>query len=142
VSALQRVEITHDFTLPVSRVYAHLAEHEHLAPLFGATIRRVRDGDDSRNGAGSVRALRVGPGPWFEETITEAVPDERIAYRISRGSPLRDHRGVMTFTPTPEGSRLHYVIEFRSAVPGLAKVVQLGLTRTITRGLRKVDHLA
>jgi uncharacterized protein YndB with AHSA1/START domain len=139
---VQRIDITHDFRLPVSRVYAYLAEHEHLAPLFGATIRRVQDGASSRNGVGSVRALRVGPGPWFEETITEAVPDERIAYRITKGSPLRDHLGVMTFSPTSDGSRLHYVIEFRSAVPGLAKVVQVGLTRNLKRGLRKVDQLA
>ena len=139
---MQRIDITHDFRLPVSRVYAYLAEHEHLAPLFGATIRRVQDGATSRNGVGSVRALRVGPGPWFEETITEAVPDERIAYRITKGSPLRDHQGVLSFTPLGEGCRLHYVIEFRSAVPGLAKVVQVGLTRNLKRGLRKVDQLA
>ena len=139
---MQRVDITHEFSLPVSRVYEYLAEHEHLAPLFGATIRRVRDGESSRNGVGSVRALRVGPGPWFEETVTEAVPDERIAYRITKGSPLRDHQGVMSFTPLGDGCRLHYVIEFRSAVPGLARVVQLGLTRNIRRGLRKVDQLA
>jgi uncharacterized protein YndB with AHSA1/START domain len=139
---VQRVDITHDFRLPVSRVYAYLSEHENLAPLFGATIRRVRDGESTRNGVGSVRALRVGPGPWFEETVTEAVPDERIAYRITKGSPLRDHQGVMSFTPLGDGCRLHYVIEFRSAVPGLARVVQLGLTRNIRRGLRKVDQLA
>lgn len=139
---MQRVEITHEFALPVDRVYDYLAEHEHLGPLFGARIRRVRDGDSSRNGVGSVRALRIGPGPWFEETVTEAVPNERIAYRISRGSPLRDHRGVMEFTPTATGCRLHYVIEFGSAVPGLAKVVQLGLTRNVSRGLRRVEFLA
>lgn len=139
---MQRVDITHEFSLPVERVYDHLAEHENLGPLFGARIRRVRDGDTSRNGVGSVRALRVGPGPWFEETVTEAVPNERIAYRISKGSPLRGHQGVMDFTPTASGCRLHYVIEFDSAVPGLAKVVQLGLSRTLRRGLRKVDSLA
>jgi uncharacterized protein YndB with AHSA1/START domain len=139
---VQRVDITHDFSLPAERAYEYLAEHEHLGALFGARVERVRDGDGSRNGAGSVRRLRVGPGPWFEETVTEAVPYERIAYRISKGSPLRDHHGVMEFTPLGTGCRLHYVIEFGSAVPGLAKLVQLGLTRNITRGLRKVEHLA
>ena len=76
--------------------------YEHLAPLFGATIRRVRDGEVARNGVGSVRALRVGPGPWFEETITEAVPDERIAYRISRGSPLAPLMSVPVTCLKPE----------------------------------------
>jgi uncharacterized protein YndB with AHSA1/START domain len=139
---VQRVDITHDFSLPTERVYEYLSEHENLAPLFGARIERVRDGEDSRNGTGSVRRLRIGPGPSFDETVTEAVPGKRIAYRISRGSPLRGHRGVMEFTPTETGSRLHYVIEFGSAVPGLARIVKLGLTRTIIRGLRKVDQLA
>jgi len=139
---VQRIDITHDFVLPVERVYAYLAEHEHLAPLFGAQVTRLRDGDTSRNGAGSVRQLRVGLGPSFDETVTEAVEPSLIRYRISRGSPLRGHNAVMTFTPTETGSRLHYVIEFRSAVPGLAKLVQVGLTRNITRGLRKIDHLA
>jgi uncharacterized protein YndB with AHSA1/START domain len=139
---VQRIDITHDFALPVERVYAYLAEHENLGPLFGATVRRVRDGDTSRNGAGTVRALRVGPGPWFEETTVEAVENQRIVYRITKGSPLRGHQGVMEFAPLGSGTRLHYVIEFDSAVPGLAKVVQLGLTRNIKRGLAKVDAKA
>jgi uncharacterized protein YndB with AHSA1/START domain len=137
-----RVDITHEFGLPVERVYAYLAEHEHLGPLFGARIRRVRDGDTSRNGAGSVRELRVGPGPSFDETVVEAVEPTLIRYRITRGSPLRGHEGTMTFAPTESGCRLHYVIEFGSPVPGLAKVVQLGLARSIRRGLGKVEQLA
>lgn len=139
---MSRVDITHEFALPVERVYAHLAEHENLAPLFGAKVWRLRDGDTSRNGTGSVRRLRLGPGPTFDETVVEAVEPELIRYRITRGSPLRGHEGVMRFTPTPTGSRLHYVIEFGSAVPGLAAVVRLGLTRTITRGLKRVESLA
>ena len=139
---MERVDITYDFGLPAERVYAYLAEHEHLGPLFGAKVWRVKDGDTSRNGAGSVRSLRVGPGPSFDETVVEAVEPSLIRYRISRGSPLRGHEGTMTFTPTETGCRLHYVIEFGSPVPGLAKVVQYGLTRNITKGLKRVDALA
>jgi uncharacterized protein YndB with AHSA1/START domain len=139
---MQKVEITHAFTLPVERVYAFLAEHENLGPLFGATITRLKDGDTSRNGAGSVRQLRVGPMPAFEETVTEAVPNERIAYRITKGSPLQDHRGVMTFASTPTGSRLHYVIEFGSKLPGLDRIVKIGLDRNVRKGLKTVDAKA
>ena len=140
--SVQRIEITQDFTLPVERAYAYLAEHENLGPLFGATITRVRDGDLERNGAGSVRQLKVGPLPAFEETVLEAVPNERIAYRITKGSPLRDHRGVMDFTALPTGSRLRYVIEFRAVVPGMDRLVKIGLTRNITKGLKTVDAKA
>jgi uncharacterized protein YndB with AHSA1/START domain len=142
MSTPQTVSISHDFALPVERVYAYLAEHEHLGPLFGATITRLRDGDTSRNGAGSVRRLKVGPLPAFEETVTVAVDNTRIGYRISKGSPLRNHRGVMEFRPAGTGCHLDYRIEFDSAVPGLGPLVRLGLERTLRRALRTVDAKA
>jgi uncharacterized protein YndB with AHSA1/START domain len=139
---VQKIEITQDFTLPVERVYDYLSEHEHLGPLFGATITRVRDGDTSRNGAGSVRQLKVGPLPALEETVIEAVPNERIVYRITKGSPLRNHRGVMEFSSLGTGSRLHYVIEFGAVVPGLDVIVKAGLQRNVAKGLKTVDAKA
>ncbi len=136
---MQKVDITQDFALPVERVYAYLAEHEHLGPLFGAAITRVKDGDSSRNGAGSVRSLKIGLLPAFEETVVEAVDNTRLVYRITKGSPLRGHRGVMDFSSTAPGSRLHYVIEFGSVVPGLDRLVKLGLERSVRKGLATVE---
>ena len=39
---MQRVDITHDFTLPIERVYAYLSEHENLEPLGIWTWQRLR----------------------------------------------------------------------------------------------------
>ena len=115
----------------------------HIAPMFGAKINRLRDGTDgTRNGVGSVRQLKVGPAPPFEETITEVVPNELIRYRITKGSPLRDHEGVMRFSPNGEGTHLHYEISFNAVVPGLDRVVAAGLQRNIAKGLRSVDAVA
>jgi uncharacterized protein YndB with AHSA1/START domain len=135
---MQRVEIDRDFDLPVGRVFAYLSEHENLGSLFGARVSRVRDGNTARNGVGSVRRLRVGPLPSFEETVTGYVPDERIDYRITRGGPLRDHHGTMSFRANGAGTHLHYVIEFDSALPGVARTVAASLTRSISKGLDKV----
>jgi uncharacterized protein YndB with AHSA1/START domain len=139
---MQRIEIDQDFTLPVERVYDYLAEHENLEAVFGAKIARVRDGDDSRNGVGSVRQLRIAIAPPFEETVTAAVPNQLIEYKITKGSPLRNHTGTMTFTSTPTGSHLHYVIEFGAALPGLDRVIKVGLERAVRKGLTTVDALA
>lgn len=139
---MQRICVRQDFSLPVERVYTYLAEHEHLGTLFGAKITRLKDGDAERNGVGSVRQLKVGPLPPFEETVTEAVPNTRIAYRITRGSPLKGHHGVMEFSTTDTGSRLDYVIEFGSVVPGLDRIIKPGLERNIRKGLQDVDRLA
>lgn len=134
---MQRVHAEQDFSAPVDRVFAHLAEHEHLAPLFGARVKRLRDGTDGhRNGVGSVRELRLGPLPPFEETVTQFVPNERIVYEITKGSPLKGHRGVMLFSEgVAGGSRLTYEIVFGSKVPGVDRVVKVGLGRTVRAGL-------
>jgi uncharacterized protein YndB with AHSA1/START domain len=135
---MQRVEFDRDFDQPVGRVFAYLAEHENLGPLFGATVTRVRDGDASRNGEGSVRRLRIAVLPSFEESIAVCEPDQRIEYRIARGSPLRGHHGSMVFSPRGGGCHLRYVISFGAAVPGLDRVVAAGLRRSIARGLDQV----
>ena len=141
---MQRVVIDHDFPVPVERAFEHLAEHENLEPLLGAKITRLSDGTDgTRNGVGSVRQLKIGVLPPFEETTTEVVPNELIRYRITKGSPLKDHAGEMRFTPNPDGtSHLHYEISFGAAVPGLAAIVAKGLQRNIAKGLHNADFSA
>ena len=100
------VHIEHHFAKTPERIFAHLAEHENLAEVFGAKVTRMRDGQDGqRNGVGSIRRLRIGPLAPFEETVTEFTPSERIVYRITKGGPLRGHLGVMTFAPRDGGMR-------------------------------------
>jgi len=134
------VKVEHHFAKPPERVFAYLSEHENLAELFGAKVTRLRDGDSERNGVGSVRKLQIGPAPPFEETVTEFVPPERIVYKITKGSPLRGHVGVMTFAPEGDGTHFLYDIRLASPVPGLAALVRLSLTRSIKQGLAKVDQ--
>ncbi|HTZ88338.1 MAG TPA: SRPBCC family protein [Solirubrobacteraceae bacterium] len=137
------VHVEHDFAKPPERVFAHLAEHENLAEVFGAKVKRLRDGEGERNGVGSMRELRVGPLPPFEETVTEFVPGERIVYRITKGSPLKGHVGVMTFARTPSGgTRFVYDIRIGSAIPGVAPLVRASLTRSIERSLAGVERAA
>jgi len=134
------VKVEHRFTKPPERIFAYLAEHENLAEIFGAKITRLRDGEVERNGVGSVRRLQIGPAPPFEETVTEFVPSERIVYKITKGSPLRGHVGVMSFAPDGDGTRFLYDIRLASAIPGLAALVRLSLTRSINQGLAKVEQ--
>jgi uncharacterized protein YndB with AHSA1/START domain len=135
------VVVDHVFAKPPERIFAYLAEHENLAELFGAKITRLKDGDDgNRNGVGSVRKLQIGPLPPFEETVTEFEPPRQIVYRITKGSPLRDHVGVMTFSPQGDGTQFHYDIRLASPVPGIAAIVRASLTRTIVENLAKVER--
>jgi uncharacterized protein YndB with AHSA1/START domain len=136
------VHIEHDFAKAPELIFAHLAEHENLAEVFGAKVTRLRDGEDGeRNGVGSVRKLQIGPLPPFEETVTEFVVPERIVYRITKGSPLRGHVGEMTFAPTAGGgTRFVYDIRLASPIPGVAAIVKASLTRSINGSLAKVER--
>jgi uncharacterized protein YndB with AHSA1/START domain len=134
------VQIEHEFAKPPERIFAYLSEHENLAAVFGAKVTRLRDGDAERNGIGSVRKLQIGPLPPFEETVTEFVVPERIVYKITKGSPLRGHLGVMTFASTPSGgTRFVYDIRIASPIPGLAPLVRAALARSITQALPGVE---
>jgi len=140
---MQRLIFDNDYALPPDRVFAYLSEHEHLADIFGARVTRLRDGGDGhRNGVGSARELKIGPAPPFEETVTEFVPDELIAYRITRGSPLKNHHGEMRFTAEGDGTHLHYEIAFSSKLPGVDLIVAQGLKRNVAKGLARVGSLA
>ncbi len=136
------VQVEYHFAKPPERIFAYLAEHENLASMFGSKVTRLRDGDSERNGVGSVRRLQIGPAPPFEETVTEFAPSERIVYRITKGSPLRGHVGVMTFAPEGEGTHFAYDIRLASPIPGLAALVRLQLTRSIKQDLPRVEQQA
>ncbi len=132
------VEIGSEFRKPRAEVFTLLADHDELGRLFRAPMRRVKDGEGSANGPGSVR--RIGAGPLaVEETVTEVVPNERIEYRITRGGgPVRKHRGELVFSDAGSGgSRVAWRIEFES-LPVVGRLVALGLKAVIGRGLSRV----
>lgn len=77
--------------------------------------------------------VKLGPLPGFEETVTLAVTDQVIEYRITKGSPL---------PALGTGTRLHDVIEFGAVVPLLDRVIALGLDRNVRQGLKTIDARA
>jgi uncharacterized protein YndB with AHSA1/START domain len=136
---MQTVHVTQDFPQPVEQVFAYLAEHENLAPVFGAKIRRLNDGTDgSRNGTGSAREMRIGPLPPFVETNVEVVPNELIRYRITKGGMLRNQEGVLRFTSRGDGSRLDWTITFDGKAPGIAPLVKAKITRDLTQAMQRL----
>jgi uncharacterized protein YndB with AHSA1/START domain len=135
------VTVEYDFTAPVERVFAYLSEHENLAAVFGNSVERLEDGSPERNGVGSRRRLKVAPGAApIEETVTRFVPGELIEYRITKGSPLRDHVGILRFSAAPGGgTHLDYRIRIASRIPGLSPLVTAVLSRNLTKGLASVE---
>ena len=133
---MQRLIFDQGFALPPEQVFDYFSEHENLQTLFGAKVTRLKNGDDgTRNGVGSMRQLKVGPGAPFEETITVSQPNELIEYKVTKGSPLKNHHGEMRFTPEGDGTNLHYEISFDGKIPGSGPIIAALLKRNITKGL-------
>lgn len=139
---MQHILIEKQFNCSVDKLYAFLSDHNNLSQLFApAKVTRIKDGSDSVNGTGSVRRLAIPGVPAFEETVIEAIPNELIRYRISRGSPLKGHAGEMRFSSqSTNESSLSYHIQFDSSIPGLAWIVKVLLERSIKQGLERFNR--
>jgi len=137
---VQQVLVERDFEQSVDRVFDYLSEHENLGAIFPMRVERVRDGENGeRNGVGSVRRLSMHGLMPFEETVTAVEPGRRIEYKITKGTPMRGHRGEMLFSERDGGgSHLRYEIVFGSRVPGIAPIVASTLRRSISKGLETV----
>lgn len=132
----QHIDITKNFGMPVEKLFAFLAEHENLGTIFApARVTRLRDGDTSRNGVGSVRQVKMPAGGPLEETVTAFKENALIEYRITRGSPLKNHHGIMRFSPHGAGSKLHYTIDFEGKFPLVGPILRVILGSAIRKGL-------
>ena len=134
----QNIEIVQDFKLPVGEVFARLADHNRLSKILGVPVRRVRDGEGDLNGVGSVRRIGVRPLA-FEETVTTLVPDQTIAYRITKGAGSigKTHAGKLEFSGAGDTSRVTWTVQFE-APPGVGAVVGFVLRQALRRGLNRI----
>ena len=131
-----QILIDESFHRPVDEVFAKLADHNQMGKLFGAPVKRIRDGQQELNGVGSVRHIGP-PGPLgVQETVTAFEPARRIEYRVTKGgAPMKNHRGQMRFDATAQGSRLQWQIDF-DMPPIIGGIVSKVLKGALVKGVR------
>ena len=137
---MQQIEIIQTFSKPVEKVFTDLSCHATFGRIIGANIQRIKDSiDTDKNGLGSVRLIKSFPAPPFEETIVAFEPNKFIAYEISKGSPLRNHRGELHFCDEGENSKLVYTISFETKLnfPMWGKLLSSLIESPIRKGLKK-----
>jgi uncharacterized protein YndB with AHSA1/START domain len=136
--AKYKVEVAQDYRQPVETVFQKLSDHNGLGRVLGIPVKRVVDGRSDINGVGSVRRMGLWP-VTIEETVMAVVPNQSIDYRISKGgAPLRNHSGALTFSKTPQGSRVVWTINFDSSLPVVGAVVKQVLTQGLKLGLKRI----
>lgn len=133
----QSINMHFEFTQPLDKVFAELSDHERFGSICGIKMRRVKDGTDGANGLGSVRKINIGPLPSFEETITDFEPAKRIEYKITKGSPIKNHVGLLQFAETDTGCTLDYEIKLQSKIPMTTGIIAAALKNGISKGLQR-----
>lgn len=134
----QQVRFRQFFPAQPAEVFGYFADHENLGRIWAGRFRRIKDGEDPAepNGLGSVREIK-GTGPTIEETVVLFEPNRRIEYEISRGSPLKNHHGVILFVEADGGTEVEYSIGFDPKIPGTGPIFARWLRLSWKRGVKR-----
>jgi len=114
----QHIEIRQTFNAPVKTIFNLLTDHEAFGKVIATKIKRVVDSQgENKNGVGSVRWISSPPVPAFEETIVTYEPNKLMEYVVSKGSPIKNHKGRMEFSEEEGKTILFYSIDFEPKLP-------------------------
>ena len=135
----QNIQISQSFNAPVETIFNILTDHETFGQVINARIKRVVDSQgENKNGVGSVRRISAFPAPAFEETVVTFEPNQLMEYVISKGSPIKKHRGRMEFSEEHGQTRLEYAIIFEPKLPFLllGSIIAKAIEKPISDGLQ------
>jgi uncharacterized membrane protein len=140
----------HSFTVqqvihkPMSEVYDKLADHNTMGKWLSADIKRVKDSPDKKagpNGVGSVRTIRMFFLVEFDETVILADKPRRIEYRITRGSPLKNHLGEIALTQMGDDTEITWTVSFEPVIPMTGWLITFLVSSGIKQGLAKLKKM-
>lgn len=137
----QHIRIEKKYTLSIAEVFNQITDHENFGRLIGTKILRIKDAEgDCLNGLGSVRRIHIFPFPSFEETVTAFKNNEYFEYKVTQGSPIKNHIGKLSFSTDGTTTHLKYTIDFdvKVALPGFGLLLKTVLQKQISEGLDRV----
>jgi len=137
--AKQQIVITQSFNAPIDTVFAALTDHNNFGKVVKATIRRIKDSDSENvNGVGSIRRITPLPFSHFEETVVTFETNQLMEYVVSKGSPIKNHKGRMEFSEENGKTQLRYTIDFEPKIPFLGKVLKGLIEGPLVKGLKSL----
>jgi uncharacterized protein YndB with AHSA1/START domain len=137
----QHIKIKQLFNAPVDTIFSLLTDHETFGQVINAKIKRVVDSpDENKNGLGSVRRINAFPAPAFEETVITFEPNQLMEYVVSKGSPIKNHKGRMEFSDEQGKTRLNYTIDFKPKLPFIffGSILKKAIEKPISAGLKRL----
>ncbi len=138
-TARNSVHLTAEAAGSPDEVFTYLTDH--FFELWPGKARVLEAGDDPAEpmGLGMVRSMDPPGSAKLEERIIAHERPKLIEYTVINDAPLSNHLGRLELTPTANGTRLDYTIDFDYKPAFLGPVVA-GVLRTTwrTTGARKL----
>ncbi len=137
----QHIEIRQSFNAPVETIFSLLTDPESFGNIIETKFKRVVDSQgENKNGVGSVRRISAFPVPAFEETVVRFEPNQLMEYVVSKGSPVKNHKGRMEFSQEQDKTMLYYTIDFEPKLPFilLGFVLKRAIEKPIRKGLERL----
>lgn len=131
-----QLHVTENFQAPINEVFDRLADHNRMGEYMSADIRRTKDATapgEGPNGTGSVRTLKIFGLSDFDETVVKFVKPAKLEYKITRGSPLKNHLGVIALKEEGGKTTVDWNITFEMGFGGM--IVEILLKFAVGRGL-------
>lgn len=138
---MQHIKITQTFNAPVEEIFNLLTDHESFGKIINTKIRRVVDSKDkNKNGIGSIRRIYAAPLLAFEESVITFDLNHVMEYVVSKGSPIKNHKGRMEFSSEHDKTKLTYFIDFQPRLPFffLGSILKQAVRKPIQEGLVKL----
>lgn len=138
---MQHIVIKQSFNAPIETIFNILTDHEAFGRIINAKMKRVVDaGEENKNGLGSVRRIYLLPGLTFEESVVTFEPNRLMAYRVTKGSPIKNHRGQMEFIREKGKTCLTYTIDYEPKLPFflLGSLIKSAIAKPMVKGLKKL----
>lgn len=136
----QRIHFLQDFDTSIINVFSFFSDHNRLKEIYPAFIKRIIDAPNPKNcnDVGSSRIIISLP-LIIQETIIKYNEPNYLEYKITLGSPLKNHVGKMNFIElSPTKTRLDYVIEFEPLIPYTGFIINQINTKVVQDALSKL----
>ncbi len=137
----QYIKIKQLFNAPVDTIFNILTDHEAFGEVINTNMERIVNGQgDNKNGVGSVRRVKAAFVPAFEETVITLEPNKLMEYVVSKGSPIKNHKGKMKFENEQGKTRLNYTIYFepKFSFPFLGIILKKVIEAPLRKGLEQL----
>jgi hypothetical protein len=127
----QQIAVEVDSCAPASVVYGLLRDGvSWLRWTAIDSFQLERADEDEPEGMGAIRIFRKGRVTGRDQVV-EVIPDRRFSYRHLSGLPVRDYRADVDLTPTADGTRIRWQVEFTPKTPGTGWLWRWGIGRFI-----------